>query len=173
MTCLVRNFFKALQRLDACFVLPSGWLAFFSLLFPPPSSLFNNTEVVYSFWMKSQIGYWGCVLELRGPLLHCSCVRSNSSHRSPLVPECSIAQDEAMEADNDATLFTWGHPITAMRGPLINMLKLVVSATNNSLLCRNKKSVHAACLEWLWGQTQTGHLNFIITFPPRKERGRD
>lgn len=132
-------FFKVLQLLDACFVRPSGWLAFFSRLFPPPSSLFNNTEVVYSFWMKSQIGYWGCVLQLRGPLPHCRCVRSNSSHRSPLVPERSIAQDEAMEADNDATLFTCGHPITAERGPLINMLKLVVSATNNSLLCRNKK----------------------------------
>jgi len=74
-----------------------------------------------------------------------------------------------MEADNDATLFTWGHPITGERGPLINMLKLVASATNNSLLSCNKKAVHAACLEWLQGQTQTGHLNFIITFPPWKE----
>lgn len=120
--------------------------------------------------MKSQIGYWGCVLQLRGPLPYCRCVRSNSSHRSPLVPERSIARDEAMEADNNATLFTWGHPITAQRGPLINMLKLVVSASNNSLLYRNKKSVHAACLEWLWGQTQAGHLNSIIAFPPRKER---
>lgn len=54
-----------------------------------------------------------------------------------------------MEADNDATLFTWGHPITGERGPLINMLKLVASATNNSLLSCNKKAVHAACLEWL------------------------
>lgn len=75
-----------------------------------------------------------------------------------------------MEADNNATLFTWGHPITAKRGPLINMLKLVVSASNNSLLYCNKKSVDVACLEWLWGQTQAGHLNSIITFPPREEK---
>lgn len=118
---------------------------------PPFFFFFNHTEVVYSFWMKSQIGCWGCVLQLRGPLPHCSYVRSNSSHRSPLVLERSIVQDEAMKADNDATLFTCGHPITAKRGPLINMLKLVVSATNNSLLGRNKKSLSMRLVMGTWG----------------------
>lgn len=154
--------------------LQGGWHSSLSSSPPPfPPALFNNTEVVYSFWMESQIGFWGCVLQLRGPLPHCSCVRSNSSHRTPLVPERSIAQDEAMEADNDATLFTWGHPITAERGPLINMLKLVVSSLPQIIPCcvATKKSVHVACLEWFWGQTQTGHLNFVITFPPWKKRG--